>query len=196
MKIIETDLEFKKLNQLQKPSMIIIHHAAHSSCTVEDVHNWHLANGWSGFGYHFFITKDGQIYRGRSECSIGAHCKDYNKVSLGICLQGNYDEEKVSYVQILALIKLCHYLYKKYEIRILKGHKELKPTNCPGTVFPLDSVKEKILQLINFTDTYTVKSGDTLYSIAKSFNITVYELMQLNSLKDHLIYPNQLLRIM
>ncbi|MBF8984719.1 N-acetylmuramoyl-L-alanine amidase [Lutibacter sp. B2] len=107
MKIIETNLKFKSLNQLRKPSMIVIHHAAHSSCTVKDVHNWHLSNGWSGFGYHFFITKDGQIYRGRSESTMGAHCKDYNNVSLGICLQGNYDKEEVSYVQIAALLKLC-----------------------------------------------------------------------------------------
>ncbi|MBF8984711.1 N-acetylmuramoyl-L-alanine amidase [Lutibacter sp. B2] len=196
MKIIETNLKFKSLNQLRKPSMIVIHHAAHSSCTVEDVHNWHLANGWSGFGYHFFITKDGQIYRGRSEGTTGAHCKNYNKVSLGICLQGNYDKEEVSYVQIAALIKLCHYLCKKYGIGTVKGHKELKSTNCPGMKFPLVKVKEKILQLMNFVDTYTVKSGDTLWSISKSFNLTINDLMKLNNLKDDLIYPNQVLRIM
>ena len=190
MKIIETNLKFKNLNQLRKPSMIVIHHAVHGRCTVEDVHNWHLANGWSGFGYHFFITKDGQIYRGRSEGTTGAHCKNYNKVSLGICLQGNYDKEEVSYVQIAALIKLCHYLCKKYGIERVKGHKELKSTNCPGMNFPLVKVKEKILQLVNFIDTYRVKSGDTLWSISKLFNVKVHDLMKLNGFKDDLIYPN------
>jgi len=49
MKIIETNLRFKsKLKKLNKPSMIIIHHAAHSSATVLDIYRWHLENGLSG----------------------------------------------------------------------------------------------------------------------------------------------------
>ncbi|MCT4606870.1 MAG: N-acetylmuramoyl-L-alanine amidase [Marinisporobacter sp.] len=87
MNIIETDLKFKNdLKKMNKPSMIVIHHAAHSSATVDDIHRWHLENGWSGFGYHFLITKDGQVHRGRPGNTIGAHCKGYNKSSLGICL--------------------------------------------------------------------------------------------------------------
>ncbi|QXM05494.1 LysM peptidoglycan-binding domain-containing protein [Crassaminicella indica] len=45
-------------------------------------------------------------------------------------------------------------------------------------------------------DTYTVKVGDTLWSISKSFNITVDELVQLNGLQGSLIYKGQILKIM
>lgn len=39
--------------------------------------------------------------------------------------------------------------------------------------------------------TYTIRRGDTLYSIAKRFGLTVEELMQINRLTDTTIYPGQ-----
>lgn len=193
MKIIETNLLFRNNHKkMNKPSMIVIHHAAHSSATVNDIHRWHKQNGWSGFGYHFFITKDGQVHRGRPENTIGAHCKDYNQSSLGICLQGNFEVEKVSKIQFKALIQLCQYLCDKYGISTVKGHRELKRTSCPGLNVSLIGIRQILYEEF---DTYTVKNGDTLYSIAKSFNITVHELIRLNNLKDSLIYPNQLLKL-
>jgi hypothetical protein len=29
---------------------LIMHHAAAKKCTVEDIHRWHLGNGWRGIG--------------------------------------------------------------------------------------------------------------------------------------------------
>ncbi|WFD08698.1 peptidoglycan recognition family protein [Tepidibacter hydrothermalis] len=150
MKIIETNLAFRKsLKKMNKPSTIVSHHAAHSSATVDEIHRWHKENGWSGFGYHFYITKDGQIYRGRPENTIGAHCKGYNKVSLGICLQGNFELERTNKIQLNALIELCKYLCNKYSISTIKGHRELKSTSCPGLNFPLMEVRQQVLGLKN-----------------------------------------------
>jgi N-acetyl-anhydromuramyl-L-alanine amidase AmpD len=200
MNIIETYLKFKNdLKKMNKPSMIVIHHAAHSSATVDAIHRWHLEEGFRGFGYHFLITKKGQIYRGRPKNTIGARCKGYNKSSLGICLQGNFEVEKVSKTQLEALIELCQYLCSKYSICTIKGHRELRSTSCPGQNFPLMEVKEMVCSSLGSDrsfNTYTVKAGDTLWSIARSFNMTVNKLMQLNDLKDSLIYKDQVLRIM
>jgi LysM repeat protein len=44
-------------------------------------------------------------------------------------------------------------------------------------------------------DTYTVKSGVTLWSIGTYCNITVLELIKLNGLTGSLIYQNQTLKI-
>ena len=47
-----------------------------------------------------------------------------------------------------------------------------------------------------FFQTYTVKQGDTIYSIAKSFNVDPETMLLLNGLnKDDYIYPNQQLTV-
>ena len=51
----------------------ILHHAAMSKATAQDIHRIHRANGWVGIGYHYFVRKDGLIYRGRPEGAYGAH---------------------------------------------------------------------------------------------------------------------------
>ena len=52
------------------------------------IHQWHLARGWSGIGYHYFIKKDGTVQQGRPLNKRGAHCKGKNFHSIGICLEG------------------------------------------------------------------------------------------------------------
>ncbi len=45
------------------------------------------------------------------------------------------------------------------------------------------------------TTQYVVKQGDNLYSIAKTNDVTVDELMNLNKMSSNMIYPNQILFI-
>ncbi|MBU5484152.1 N-acetylmuramoyl-L-alanine amidase [Clostridium sp. MSJ-11] len=138
MNIINSNLIFKGLDYSNVPRMIILHHAAALKCSIEDIHRWHLNNGWSGCGYHYFIRKDGRIYVGRNEKAIGAHCINYNSVSIGICLEGNFDTEKMGEVQYKALVKLSRYICSKYNINKIYGHGELNATNCPGRNFSLE----------------------------------------------------------
>lgn len=67
MKIIETNLNFGNLSNLGEVKRIICHNADASTCSIEDIDRWHKNNGWAGCGYHFFVRKDGSIYRGRPE---------------------------------------------------------------------------------------------------------------------------------
>ena len=144
MNIIDSNLKFRGLTYGNNPRKIILHHAAATSCSIEDIHTWHLHNGWSGCGYHYLVRKDGSIYRGRPENSLGAHCINYNAISIGICVEGNYMVEHMPSHQKNSLIELIKYLCIKYGIKEVYGHGELNSTDCPGRNYPLDEIRRKI----------------------------------------------------
>ena len=140
MEIIETNLNFKDMSDRKSTERIILHHADAKNCSAEDIHRWHLNNGWSGAGYHFLVRKDGTIYRLRPEDKVGAHAYGSNYNSLGICFEGDYMEEDMSAEQIKAGQELVTYLKHKYNITTVQKHKDVCATNCPGDKFPFDEI--------------------------------------------------------
>lgn len=135
MEIKETNLNFSSLTPRSKVlEYIVVHHTASTAKeTVEQIHNFHINNnGWAGIGYHFYIRKDGTIYRGRPEKYVGAHCENYNSVSIGICLEGNFEIEQPTEKQLTSLSELIQYLKKKYGNVQIVGHRDLNATACPG----------------------------------------------------------------
>ena len=144
MNIIETNFNWNgSLNYSNKPKKIVLHHAEASNCTVQDIHRWHLNNGWSGIGYHFFVRKDGTIYRGRPENAIGAHVSGANTNTLGICAEGSYMTETMPIAQLNAIKELIRYLDGKYGELPIYGHREVGSSNCPGVNYPLDEIKAR-----------------------------------------------------
>lgn len=140
MEIIETNLQFKDMSTRKSTERIILHHADAKNCSAEDIHRWHLNNGWSGAGYHFLVRKDGSIYRLRPEDKVGAHAYGSNYNSIGICFEGNYMEEDMPEVQIRAGKELVTYLKNKYGISTVQRHKDVCATSCPGDKFPFDEI--------------------------------------------------------
>lgn len=144
MIIIDRNLCFRGMCYGNIPKLIVIHHVAAKICTIEDIHNWHLARGWAGCGYNYFIRKDGSIYRGRPDNAFGAHCINYNAKSLGVCLEGNFNIENFSHIQYKSLLELIRYLKKKYNIENIYAHRELNATYCLGKLFLLQKFKNII----------------------------------------------------
>lgn len=60
------------LTKRTKTDMIILHHRAGNG-DVESIDRTHKGNGWTCIGYQFYVRKDGSIYRGRQEDTVGAH---------------------------------------------------------------------------------------------------------------------------
>lgn len=141
MNIIEKTYDWASTLSTRKlTSRIILHHAEASSCNADDIHSWHLARGWAGIGYHFYVRKDGSIYRGRPENKLGAHASGANNDSIGICFEGAYMKETMPTAQLNAGKELVAYLKNKYGITKVQRHKDVCATDCPGTNFPFDEI--------------------------------------------------------
>lgn len=137
------------LKKGNNPKKIVIHHSATEvSKSPEEIHKIHLEKGWSGIGYHFYIKKDGTIYKGREENVIGAHAKGANYNTLGICVEGNFEKDGLKEKQKNSLINLGAYLSLKYPIKDVIMHRDVVDTLCPGSLFPIDTIKQGIINKI------------------------------------------------
>ncbi|WP_273327865.1 N-acetylmuramoyl-L-alanine amidase [Vallitalea guaymasensis] len=159
-----------------KPEYIIIHHALAKHCTIDDIQRWHLDLGWSGIGYHYFISKDGYIFEGRKEEQRGGHCKqgDMNSRSIGICLEGCYEDYKkqtdkdVPAKQIKALFNLTKHLQRKYNIPVsnVKRHHDFAPYKlCPGNYFPWEEFVETLKGENILPDIYKHWAKNNIYKV-------------------------------
>ena len=99
---------------------------------VETITKWHIERGFATIGYHFLITKDGRVHKGRDLDAIGAHVKGHNSRSIGICLTG---KGKFSKEQKTALKELTERLLESYNLdwSNVKLHNELDVNKtCPN----------------------------------------------------------------
>ncbi len=138
MEIRQAKLEWRgQLAPRKATDAVVVHHAAASKCSIEDIHRWHLDRQWAGCGYHFVVRKDGSVWLGRPFDAAGAHVSGHNSHTIGICCEGNFSEEKMGLAQLRALLELLGLLRQLYPgIRVV-GHNNLNATECPGKLFPL-----------------------------------------------------------
>jgi len=150
---------------------IVIHHSATPSGGAAKFDRDHREKGWDELGYHFVIgngteTGNGQIEVGPRwpKQKWGAHTRTpdnrFNEFGIGICLVGNFDVQRPTPEQMRSLAKVVAFLMKRYNIppdRIL-GHKDAKPTDCPGSNLNLAVVRRMAVQML--ADSGTVLDPD------------------------------------
>ena len=142
MNIQKPSLQFRNSLSVRKSTRcIVLHHADAEKFSVYQCHACHLNNGWAGIGYHYYITKDGTIWEGRPDNTVGAHASGGNSDSIGICFEGDYDVERtMPDAQKKAGKELVAHLKAKYGISTVKKHKDITPTTCPGSLFPFEEI--------------------------------------------------------
>jgi N-acetylmuramoyl-L-alanine amidase len=143
MNIIESKLiwnkSLEKLN-IEEIAFIVIHHIEAQNASIEEIHRWHIENGWAGCGYNEYIRKDGTVYIGRG-MHIGAHTQNFNHCSYGIALEGDFNKESPTQKQLDSLIERIKDLKESFPAKArVTGHNALCNTECPGKNFPLMDV--------------------------------------------------------
>lgn len=118
---------------------IILHHAAGNG-TAESIHKYHVSLGWKGIAYHYYVRKDGTIYRGRPEDTVGGHTSGYNSRSIGICAEGNFETDVMSNAQRDAIRELVLDIRTRYPDTQTIKHKDVAATACPGKNYPFDYI--------------------------------------------------------
>lgn len=106
--------------------------------SVESVREYHMKhNGWKDIGYHYLITLDGVIHQGRPLDQVGAHCKNHNTGTIGICYVGGLNpdgkpadtrnlEQKAALHDVVRALKICFPTIKK-----VSGHYMYDTRPCP-----------------------------------------------------------------
>ena len=143
MKIIDLGLQFRENHaEGNVPRYMGMHHSGGIQ-TVQDYHQMHLNKGWAGLGYHFMVDTDGTIYKGRPVNYVPAGIENANQDSLQICAIGNFENMTMPDVQREAIKELIAYCKSSYgTISYLCGHKEKMATDCPGSNYPLQTMKD------------------------------------------------------
>ncbi len=124
-------------------SFIIVHCSANrAGCAIRlaDIDRYHRSMGWKCCGYHYVIPDYGTIEQGRPEEMMGAHCRNHNRHSIGVCYvgglaaDGETPQDTRTDAQKRALRTLLEDLHKRYPQALIVGHCDLdkmKPC-CPG----------------------------------------------------------------
>ena len=125
---------------MRQINKIIIHCTATPEgrkTSLEEVTLWHRKKKFRTIGYHFLVHLNGEISRGRLEHEQGAHCKGYNRDSIGVAYVGGVDvnfepKDTRTHEQKHALKILIETLKDKYPIASIHGHYEFSKKACPS----------------------------------------------------------------
>lgn len=138
-KIVDYGLDFLSLYSRDVTDLIVIHHTGNpydDDLSAKQIHWSHLAQGWSGIGYHYVVRKDGTIEAGRPDWAIGSHAYGENNHSIGIHVCGNFELVEPTVQQIESTAYLVGWLCEEYGLTADKehvvGHRDLMATACPG----------------------------------------------------------------
>ena len=107
-------------------------HLHHDDISV--IREWHLKRGFDDVGYHFLVTFDGKVQRGRSLERQPAAQAGHNLGTIAICLSGGQDGAATAFTaaQFDALRDLCAAIDAAYGGTVtFHGHQEVANRACP-----------------------------------------------------------------
>jgi LysM repeat protein len=148
-----------KISVSSRWKYIVIHHSGVSEGDVKSIDRYHreVRHMENGLAYHFLIgnghrMKDGEIAIGNrwTKQLDGGHVATLaqNRVSIGICLVGNFDKQRPTRKQMESLRVLTRYLLKRCKLKpkAVMTHQQINVhhTRCPGRYFPTKSFLQEL----------------------------------------------------
>ena len=138
-----TDVEPGIFMSPDSVSYLIIHCSAtreDRDYTPEQLKHDHLQRGFIDVGYHFYIRKNGSVTQHRRLNEVGAHCRPFNRCSIGICYEGGLDsngkpKDTRTLKQRASLIGLLLDLHRQFPKAVIRGHNEMPGATvkeCPS----------------------------------------------------------------
>jgi hypothetical protein len=130
---------------------IVVHHSGTDFGTVKGMDRYHREERHmeNGLAYHFVIGNgrglpDGEVAIGRRWVKQldGGHLAidELNRISLGICLIGNFEKDRPTVKQMASLKALVTSLLERCALKAsaVTTHRQIHPhhTECPGRNFP------------------------------------------------------------
>lgn len=132
-------------------NLIVVHCSAtrvDRDITARDIDSFHRVCGFSSWGYHYYVRKDGSIEKMRDESEPGAHAYGHNRDSIGLCYEGGLDvngrpADIRTAAQKRTLVALLRSLRADYPGARIVGHRDLSPdVNGNGRVDKWERTKE------------------------------------------------------
>ena len=132
-------------------NLIVVHCSAtrvDRDITARDIDSFHRVRGFSSWGYHYYVRKDGSIEKMRDESEPGAHAYGHNRDSIGLCYEGGLDvngrpADTRTAAQKRTLVALLRSLRADYPGARIGGHRDLSPdVNGNGRVDKWERTKE------------------------------------------------------
>lgn len=132
-------------------NLIVVHCSAtrvDRDITARDIDSFHRVRGFSSWGYHYYVRKDGSIEKMRDESEPGAHAYGHNRDSIGLCYEGGLDvngrpADTRTVTQKRTLVALLRSLRADYPGARIVGHRDLSPdVNGNGRVDKWERTKE------------------------------------------------------
>jgi peptidoglycan hydrolase-like protein with peptidoglycan-binding domain len=140
-----------------RPLFIILFDSRKSNYSIYDMDNDDkYVNGKKQFRGHFYISKDGRIFKGRPINAFGEfgydekRKMDFNINAIGICVEGDYEMELMPTIQKNAIVLLIQHLRREHSsIRTIYSLDELvSDKSNPGVLFPLNDIVASALGVV------------------------------------------------
>ncbi len=186
---------------------IIIHHSAANTrsndfpAVIRSIWDFHAnTRGWDDIGYNWLIDANGVIYEGRGAERLGAHFSCMNEETVGICLIGNFEEDKPTEAALDALQQFVaweahkgaidittngYHASSQIELDFMAGHRDasLSPLACSSTICPGENLYSELPILRSAIAAMPCMAIEDSIEVLTSIN-------ELEFMKDMQVFPN------